>query len=142
MSLSDADLAFLEDNHSAAMITVGPDGAPKVARVAVAVVDGRLWSSGTQDRVRTQRLRVDPRCTLYVYDAGFSWLALETTVTILDGPDAVDLSVRLFRDMQGQPEGSLSWFGADLAEDEFRTTMVQEGRLLYEFNVQRTYGMR
>jgi len=142
MSLSDADLAFLQDNHSAAMITVGADGGPKVARVAVALVDDRLWSSGTQDRIRTQRLRTDPRCTLYVHAEGFSWLALETTVTILEGPDVVDLTIRMFRDMQGRPDGPLTWFGGELSEEDFRATMVKEGRLLYEFDVHHSYGMR
>jgi hypothetical protein len=67
MDLADADAEFLSSEHAAAMVTVGSDGRPKVARVGVALVDGRLWSSGRQDRVRTGRLRRDPRCTLYVH---------------------------------------------------------------------------
>lgn len=132
---------FLAANHSAAMITVGADGVPKAARCAVAVVDGRLWSSGTEDRVRTGRLRRDPRCTLYVHDAGFSWMALETTVTVLDGPDVPEQSMRLFRLMQNKPTGPLSWFGGELDEPEFLQRMVDEGRVLYEFEVHKAYGM-
>src|SRR4029450_13989287 len=105
MSLSEQDLDFLANNHSAAMITVGRDGAPKAARVGVALVDGKLWSSGTADRVRTRRLRRDPRCTLFVFDTGFAWLALETSVTILDGSDAPERSLRLFRVMQDRATG-------------------------------------
>jgi hypothetical protein len=123
------------------MITVGRGGTPKVARVGVALVDGTLWSSGTADRVRTRRLRGDPRCTLFVYDPGFAWLALETTVTILDGPDAAEQNLRLFRVMQDQPTGPLSWFGADLAGEDFLGAMVDEGRLIYEFEVHHTYGL-
>ena len=104
-SLSEADLEFLNDTHSAAMITVGADGIPKAVRVGVALVDGKLWSSGTADRVRTERLLRDPRCTLFVYDAGYSWVTAETTVTILDGPDAPAHNLRLFRQMQGRPSG-------------------------------------
>ncbi len=81
MSLSERDVQFLQDHHSAAMITIARDGTPKAARVGVALVDGRLWSSGTADRVRTKRLRRDPRCTLFVIDPGYDWLALETTVS-------------------------------------------------------------
>ena len=88
MSLSDRDREFLQGHHSAAMITVDAAGMAKAARVGVALVDGQLWSSGTADRVRTMRLRRDPRCTLFVFDPGFTWLALETRVTILDGDDA------------------------------------------------------
>jgi hypothetical protein len=47
MKLSEPDLDYLRDNHSAAMITVGGDGVAKAVRVGVALVDGRLWSSGT-----------------------------------------------------------------------------------------------
>lgn len=123
------------------MITVGADGAPKVARVGVAVVDGKLWSSGTRDRMRTKRLRRDPRCTLFVFESGFSWRALETTVTILDGSNVPELSLRLFRVMQDRPTGPLSWFDGELDDDAFRTAMVEEGRLIYEFDVHRIYGL-
>ena len=141
MSLSETELGYLADHHSAAMITVGADGAPKVARVGVAVVDGKLWSSGTRDRMRTKRLRRDPRCTLFVFESGFSWRALETTVTILDGSNVPELSLRLFRVMQDRPTGPLSWFDGELDDDAFRTAMVEEGRLIYEFDVHRIYGL-
>jgi PPOX class probable F420-dependent enzyme len=141
MSLSAQDLEFLGRNHAAAMITVGRDGTPKAARVGVALVDGRLWSSGTADRVRTRRLRRDPRCTLFVYDTGFAWLALETSVTILDSSDAAQRNLRLFRVMQDRPIGPLSWYSGELAEDEFVRAMVDEGRLIYEFEVHHTYGL-
>ena len=141
MSLTEQDVDFLTSHHSAAMITVGRDGTPKVARVGVALVDGKLRSSGTADRVRTRRLRRDPRCTLYVHDPGYAWLALETSVTILDGPDAPELNLRLFRVMQDRPTGPMSWFGGELSEDDFLRAMVDEGRLLYEFEVHHTYGL-
>ena len=70
------------------MTTLRTDGTPHVARVGVALVDGKVWSSGTQTRLRTKHLRRDPRSTLFVFDAEFRWLALESRVTILDGPDA------------------------------------------------------
>lgn len=57
MSLSETDQQFIRANPSAAMITIARDGTPKVARVGVALVDGRLWSSATNERVRTKRLR-------------------------------------------------------------------------------------
>ena len=121
MALSDADERFLADHHSAAMITVGTDGCPKVARMAVALIDGKLWSSGTRNRTRTARLRRDPRCTLYVHDDQWSWLALETEVTLLEDNDVPAHTVRLFRLMQGKPNGPLSWFGGEYEEDAFRS---------------------
>jgi hypothetical protein len=141
MALSDRDIEFLRDHHSAAMITVAPSGVAKAARVGVALVDGKLWSSGTQGRVRTRRLRSDPRCTLFVFDSRAASLTLETTVTILEGDEAPRLNLRLFREMQGRPTGPLSWFGGDIAEDEFLRAMVDEERLVFEFAVHRAYGM-
>ncbi len=141
MSLSEKDLEFLRNHHSAAMITVARDGVAKASRVGVALVDGQLWSSGTEDRVRTTRLRRDPRCTLFVFDEGFGWLALETTVTLLDGPDAPELNLRLMRQMQGKATGPVSWFGGELDDDAFLQKMADEGRLIYQFEVGRAYGM-
>ena len=141
MVLSERDRAFLEANHSAAMITIGADGMAKAARVSVGLVDGRLWSSGTADRVRTRRLRQDPRCTLYVHADTFSFMTLETVVTILDGPDAPQQSLRLFRLLEDRPWGPLAWMTGELEEDAFVQAMVDEQRLIYEFDVQRTYGL-
>ncbi len=140
MDLSDEERAFIEREQRAAMITLAPDGTPKVARVAISLVDGRVWSSGTRDRVRTKRLRRDPRCTLFVFDSGFSWLALETSVTMLEGPDAAALNLRLFRHMQRKDSGSVTWYGNELDEETFLATMVDEGRLVYQFEVHRSYG--
>lgn len=136
------EVEFLEKNRTAAMITVTPDGIAKTARVGVALVDGKVWSSGTTDRVRTRRLRADPRCTLFVFSDSFNWLTIESTVTILDGPDAPELNVRLFRVMQNRPTGPLGWFGGELDEEAFRARMVEEGRLVYQFEAQRTYGLQ
>jgi hypothetical protein len=138
---TERELAWLRDHRSAAMITVGDDGLPKVARVGVALVGDELWSSGTRDRVRTARLREDPRCTLFVFDPRFEWMALETTVTILDGADAAAKSVELFRVMQDRPTGPLSWFGGELDETTFLQRMTDEGRLIYRFAMHRAYGL-
>ena len=118
------------------MITVGADGFAKVVRIG-----GKLWSSGTKDRVRTKRLRRDPRCTLFVFDtANPLWLAIEATVTILDGSEVAKQTLRLMRQMQGKPTGPLTWFGVALEEDAFRQAMVDEGRIIYEFAPGRAYG--
>lgn len=49
--------------------------------------------------------------------------------------------MQLFRTMQGKAAGPLSWFGAELEEDAFRRTLVDEGRVIYEFAVHRSYGL-
>ena len=136
--------AFLEKYHSAAMTTLRRVGTQHVARVGVALVDGKVWSSGTQTRLRTKHLRRDPRSTLFVFDAEFRWLALESRVMILEGPDAPELHLRLFQVMQhgmGVPEGQINWFGRTISQEEFLKTMVEEQRLIYEFEIIRSYGM-
>jgi hypothetical protein len=142
MPLSADDAAFVRANPAAAMITVASDGTAKAVRVAIGLLDDRLVSSGTRDRARTARLRRDPRCTLYVQESGYGHLVLETVVSIDERPSVPADSLRLFRMLQGKPEGPVSWFGGLLDDERFLATMVEEGRVLYEFDVRRRYGMR
>jgi PPOX class probable F420-dependent enzyme len=130
--MDDRVRAFLERHHAAVMVTLRDDGTPHVARVGVGLVDGRLWSSGTRGRLRTRHLRRDPRSTLFVMDDSdaYSWLGLETLVTIHDGDDAVDRNLALYRALAGEPD--------DLKE--YRSAMVRDERLVYEFEVLRAYG--
>jgi hypothetical protein len=142
VSLTEQQLSFLEQNHGAGMITLRPDGTPAAVRIGLALVDGQLWSSGTQSRKRTAHLRRDPRSTLFVYEgAGFRYLTIESNVVILDGPDAPALNVRLFRVMQNRPTGPIQWYGADKSEPEFLAQMVAEERLIYQFDPVRAHGL-
>ncbi len=131
--MDDPVRAFLEANHGAIMTTLKKDGSPHVARVVIGLVEGKLWSSGTRKRVRTAHVRRDPRATLCVLseDNPWAWLGLETTVTILEGPEAVDQNLALYRALAGEPE--------DL--DEYRRAMTAEERLVYEFTIHKAYGM-
>ena len=123
--------SFLESNHGAIMTTLKRDGTPHVARVGLGLMEGQLWSSGTQTRVRTKHLRRDPRATLCVLgDNPYSWMGLECTVTILDGPDAPDLNLKLYRALAGEPDDV----------EEYLQAMVEEQRLIYSFEVKRAYG--
>ena len=145
MELSDAQREFLEKNRSAAMISLRRNGTAHAVRVGVALVDGKVWVSGVQSRLRTRLLRRDPRCTLFVFESGFNYLTLEGTVTIHEGPDVPEMSLRLFEVMQAgmQPapaRGNLMWYGKELTPEQFRQAMVDEQRLIYELNVDRAYG--
>jgi hypothetical protein len=147
MQLSDRGRAFLEANGAAAMITRRRDGSAHAVRVAVALVDGRIWSSGTADRVRTRHLRRDPRATLFLFGSGYEALTLEATVRIIDGPDVPELSWKLFSVMQrgrtpAPAPGHLMWFGKQKTREEFLRLMLDERRLIYEFDVTREYGLR
>jgi hypothetical protein len=146
VQLSDGGRAFIEAARSAAMITLRRDGSPHAVRVGVALVDGKIWSSGTADRVRTRHLRRDPRSTLIVYASGREALSIDATVNILDGPDVPKLSWKLFSVMQramtpAPPPGHLMWFGKQKTREEFLQAMIDERRLIYEFDVIREYGL-
>ena len=141
MELSEREIEFLTKNTAAAMITVDAHGVAKAARVAIALIDGHIWSSGTGGRVRTTRLRRDPRCTLYVPEDGFGFLCLETTVTLLEGSGSIDQSVRLFRQTLNTPTGPLFFWDTELDEQAFRQRLVEDERLIYQFEVQRSYGL-
>lgn len=142
MALTEQQVAFIQEHPSAGMTTLRRDGTPHVVRVGIAVVDGKLWSSGTRSRLRTTHLRRDPRSTLFIFDDRWSWLSLESVVTILDGPEVPELHLQLMRTMQKRPDDSptIAWFGSEKTPDEFVATMEAEGRLIYEFEVERAYG--
>lgn len=140
MELNESQRAFLQDHHAAAMITIARDGAPKAVRVGVAMVDGRIASSGTQDRIRTNRLRRDPRASLFVFDRAYSYLTIESIVTIREGADAAQRNLELFRVMQDRPTGPLAWYGEELDDVAFLDRMVAERRLVYEFAPLKAYG--
>lgn len=123
---------FLEKHHGAIQATTRADGSPHQARIGVGLIDGKLWSSATQDRVRTKHLRRDPRCSLFVLDGddAWHWLGLDCRVKILDGDDAPQLNLELYRALTGEPDDP----------DEYLAAMVTERRLIYEFEILHVYG--
>jgi hypothetical protein len=140
--------AFIESNQDAAMVTLREDGTAHMARIEVTVIDGRLWSSGGATLVRTRNLRRDPRCSLFVFAPHPHWVGLETTVTMLDGPDAPDLHVHLMREKHKDiaREGMILAYDYELerdrpyTEDEYLEHVRARQRLIYEFNIHRAYG--
>ena len=131
--MDDSVRRFLEEHHGAVMTTVKKDGTPHVARIGVGLVEGKLWSSSTRTRVRHKHLLRDPRSALCVLNGRdpYNWLGIESRVTIYDGPDAVDKNLALYRTLAGEPD--------DL--EEYKEAMVREQRVIYEFSIERTYGM-
>jgi PPOX class probable F420-dependent enzyme len=125
---------FLETHHGAIQTTLRKDGSPHVARIGVGLVEGKLWSSATQTRLRTKHLRRDPRSSLAVLNSRnpYEWVGLDCIVTILDGPDAVDQNLALYRVIAGKDPDDM---------EEYRAAMVEEQRLIYEFEIKKAYGM-
>lgn len=126
---------FLEANHAGVMVTIRRDGRPHAVRCSLALVDGRLWSSGTRTRVRTRHLRRDPRATLLVIsnESAYAWLGLDAHVTLREGPSAVDENLALYRILRGADPENM---------DAYRASMVSQQRLIYEFAIDRAYGLK
>jgi PPOX class probable F420-dependent enzyme len=124
---------FLETHHGAAQTTLRGDGSPHVARIGVGLVEGKLWSSSSHTRLRTKHLRNDPRSSLLVMNSRDpqNWLGLDCRVTILDGPDAPQQNLALYRVVAGRDPDDI---------DEYLEAMVAEQRLIYEFEIVRSYG--
>jgi len=100
-----------------------------------------LPRTGTVDRARTRRLRRDPRATLFVFEAGHGYRSYETTVTIIDGPAGIDANVRFFRTVRRRPAGPIEFFGTEYDEPAFRHVLINDGRIVYEFDVLRSSGV-
>lgn len=130
MQLDELAHKFLEENHACIMVTVRADGTAHVARVNCGLVDGRLWSSGTKNRVRTKHLRTNPRATLCVFARDRRWIGIEATVTMHEGPDAPQKALALQRAQGREPEDV----------DAFLKDMAAQQRIIYELEPKRVYG--
>ena len=126
------------------MTTLRADGTPHTVRVGCVLMGDVLWSSGTRERLRTRHMRRDPRATLMVFDSEGGYLTVESHVRLLEGDDVPELSQRLFRAMQhleDAPEDApLAFAGRTMTPEQFRQFMVDDHRLIYEFEPTRAYG--
>jgi PPOX class probable F420-dependent enzyme len=129
--LSEQQRAFLEANHSAVMATVDDRGRPHAVPVLCALIDGRLWSSGTDLRARTRHLEARPYASLTVLTKGFwgEWLTVSGPLEIRRA-NRVDDNLRLYRAATGRDPDDL---------EEYRTAMVAERRLVYVLTPERVY---
>ncbi|MFA7296799.1 MAG: pyridoxamine 5'-phosphate oxidase family protein [Dehalococcoidia bacterium] len=152
--MDDRVRAFLQANHLATLTTHRPDHVPHSAHITVGVVGDRLWSSGTERRMRTVFMRLDPVCTLLVFPlradghatyhhgtVGAEWLGIEANVEVLDGPDVPQQTIDLLRALHPEaPVGTVHWQGTLHPEAEVREAIRAEGRVIYDFEVVRAFG--
>ncbi len=123
--------AFIQEHSTGSMITVRKNGSAHVARVTIGMVDGKVWSTGNADRVRTRHLRTNPRATFFVFDPrSRRWVGLEGTVTIHEGPGTPEKCL-VFRRAVGQEPKDV---------DTFLREMAEVNRVVYELEVERAYG--
>jgi PPOX class probable F420-dependent enzyme len=144
--LTEAQREFLRNNHSAVMATLDASGWPHVVPVGCALIDGQLWSSGRQGRVRTRHLRDRPHATLTVLPLRTpqhpghrphrapghrgEWVSVFGSVTIR-ADDPVEDNLRLYCQIMGGPPER---------PDEYADVMLREKRLVYVLAPLRSYG--
>jgi PPOX class probable F420-dependent enzyme len=131
-------LAFVREHKRGVLVTIRKDGRPQLSNILyVPDDDDVLRISVTESRAKTKNLRRDPSASLHVTrDDFFAYVVLEGTVALSPvaaepGDPVVDSLVDMYRAAQGEHP---DW-------TEFRQAMVDEGRVLARFRVERAYGM-
>jgi PPOX class probable F420-dependent enzyme len=138
--------AFLEVHHAAVMATTDGRGRPHVVPVGCALIDGCLWTSGTEARVRTRHLTARPYASLTVLPPATGnrlraeprrpaghwglWLTVLGPVEIRRD-DPVEANLRLYRAITGRDPGDV---------EEYRAAMLAERRLIYVLTPTHVYG--
>ena len=85
--------AFIAQQRTATLATVGPEGQPHLVAMWYALIDGQLWFETKAKSQKAANLRRDPRATVLIedghtYDA-LRGVALEGRAVVLDDPDAL-----------------------------------------------------
>lgn len=136
MDLSSA-LGFASSRRQGVLTTIRRDGRPQLSNIMYVAHGRRFLISVTDSRAKTKNVRRDPRAALYVPGDDFwSFAVLDGTVALTDvardaGDEVVEQLVDYYRRGAGEHP---DW-------DEFRTTMVEEGRLLATFSPTTAYGI-
>lgn len=124
-------------NHQSVLTTLRRDGRPQLSNVVHLVGDdGLIRVSTTADRAKYANLRRQPWAALKVDGENFwSYAVIEGDVTVSEiaaAPDdaAVEELVALYRGLSGEHE---DW-------DDYRRTMVADGRLVVRVHPTYAYG--
>ena len=134
----DAALDFMRERHHGVLTTIKRDGRPQLSNVTYVVSDdGKIRVSVTDSRAKTKNLRRDPRASLHVAQSDFwAYAVVECDVELMpvaaDPHDATtDALVEYYRSVMGEHG---DW-------EEYRQTMVDDGRLLLLLTPVHAYGM-
>ncbi len=137
MDLTEA-LEFIRDRKQGVLVTLRSNGRPQLSNIMYVPGDeGMLRISVTDDRAKTKNLRRDPRASLYVLGDNFYQYVVveagaELTPVAADPHDAtVDALVAYYKDAIGEHP---DW-------EEYRTSMVNDKRLLVVLRPERAYGL-
>jgi PPOX class probable F420-dependent enzyme len=140
--LGDMDLAaaldFVRSRRQGVLTTIRSNGRPQLSNIVYDCDEsGTVSISVTDGRAKTKNLRRDARASLYVVgDTFWAYVVLEGTAEltpVASQPDdpTVEGLVALYRRVNGEHP---DW-------DEYRRTMIADGRLLIRITPERAYGI-
>ncbi|MBD8869479.1 PPOX class F420-dependent oxidoreductase [Nocardioides donggukensis] len=136
MDTTDA-IAWARSRKHAVLVTIRADGRPQTSDVLYGLDGDTFLISVTDDRAKTANMRRDPRVVLHVSEpSSWSYLSLDgtvelTEVTTTPGDAASDALCAYYEATAGHPHPD--W-------DEYRATMVAEGRLVARFTPRAAVG--
>jgi PPOX class probable F420-dependent enzyme len=130
-------LGFVRGRNHGVLTTIRANGRPQLSNILYVPGDGDTFRiSITESRAKTVNMRRDPRVSLYVPgDNFFQYVVLEGTAElspIASDPhdDTVEQLIAYYRAGNGEHP---DW-------DDYRATMVADGRLICAVHPERAYG--
>jgi PPOX class probable F420-dependent enzyme len=137
MELAEA-LEFVRARKNGVLTTIRANGRPQLSNILyVPGDDGLLRISVTDSRAKTKNMRRDPRVSLYVPGDNF-WqfvvvegMAELTPVAVDPHDDTVEQLIAYYRAGNGEHD---DW-------DDYRASMVADGRLIVAVRPERAYGL-
>jgi PPOX class probable F420-dependent enzyme len=137
MELAEA-LAFVRARKNGVLTTIRANGRPQLSNILyVPGDDGVLRISVTDSRAKTKNMRRDPRVSLYVPGDNFwQFVVVEGTAELTPvaadpTDDTVEQLIAYYRAGNGEHP---DW-------DDYRATMVADGRLIAAVHPERAYGL-
>lgn len=135
----DTLLELLSEHRGGVLVTLKRDGRPQLSNVSHHYYpeEGIVRISVTDDRAKTRNLRRDPRASYHVSSPDrWAYTVVEGTAElspVAKDPqdDTVEELIRLYRDVLGEHP---DW-------DDYRASMVRDGRLVVRLKVDRAYGI-
>ncbi|WP_105971222.1 PPOX class F420-dependent oxidoreductase [Streptomyces geranii] len=135
----DVLLKLLSEYDGGVLTTLKADGRPQLSNVnhTYDPDERTIRISLTDSRAKTRNLRRDPRVSYHVTSADrWAYTVVEGTADLTPvaqdpNDETVEELVRLYRAVRGEHP---DW-------DDYRTTMVRDGRLVLRIRVERAYGL-
>jgi PPOX class probable F420-dependent enzyme len=132
-----AAIHFASARQQGVLTTIRSDGRPQLSNIMFVASEGVFRISVTDSRAKTKNLRRDPRAALYVPGDDF-W-----SYAVLDGD--VELSAVAASPTDAVVEQLVEYYRQGIGEhpdwDDYRATMVRDGRLLAFLRPTTAYGI-